>query len=112
VSQMTAEQIEAVLGPGWARRVIQQPYHHDSFYDMLLREPPLHMDRARDRPVTVSIRPGRYWANVTENERGERRQGPWYREGEPMGLWIKPNVKVLYRLRCNLPAAAAQGERQ
>lgn len=62
--------------------------------------------------MTVSIRPGRYWANVTENERGERRQGPWYREGEPMGLWISPTTKVLYRLRATLPPPKDQGESQ
>lgn len=37
---MTAEMVDSILGPGWARRGIQMPYHHDSFYDMLLREPP------------------------------------------------------------------------
>jgi len=60
----------------------------------------------------VSIRPGRYWALITENERGERRQGPWYREGEPMGLWIAPGVKVLYRLRCCYLEPTTKGESQ
>lgn len=40
MSTMTAEQIEAVLGPGWTSKVIEMPYHHDSLYDMLLRKEP------------------------------------------------------------------------